>query len=460
MKKTVINALVVSLTALVMTGCSSMMEGLQSQMEVPTLENQANRVAIGMTIVRENNIMAFKMPISADAQWPALVSSDINETQDKFIIEALMDGPYFSTVHYSDAIQRKMLGSSASMSMLGDYANITAMLLNQKVKPLTKRAIQKIIIFYGEDEENWPNIFNFDSTLDNFVEFKDGNIKDIEAVTGDVYETLGEAVISLTPINLQKDLSVARAEMLDGYVEVASIKSEKGDLQTKLKADVARAQKQKDEDTDYTPLTTQEKLDIEKEIVLVDTRITEAESVADEKEAIYFELLDQAVVALESDINIDDENYVKLAKNVNIVSNEIQVGATQAYTAFGLASANIISSNIVLKFPRELESLAVAKANVPANLQDKYNERLVRLAKNAVYLLPNILIGTYYANKQSSLAEKYESVTNIIVLAHQAKVEQELAAKEAAEEAAKAEAEAKAELEAQEAEAEAQKTDK
>ncbi|WP_321778785.1 hypothetical protein [Sulfurimonas sp.] len=434
-KKLVINAVVVSLTALVMTGCSSMMEGLQSQMEVPTLENQANRVAIGMTIVRENNIMAFKMPISADAQWPALVASDINETQDKFIIDFLMDGPYFSTVHYSDAIQRRMLGSSSSMSMFGNYANLASSILNQKVKPLTKRAIQKIIIFYGEDEENWPNIFNFDSTLDNFLEFKDGNIKDIEAVTGDVYETLGEAVISLTPVNLQKDLSVARGEMLDEYVEVASIKSEKGYFQTKLKADEARTQEQKDEDNDYTPLTTQEKLDIEKEIILVETRIKAAESVADEKEAIYFELLDEAVVALESDINIDDENYVKLAKNVNIVSNEIQTGAIQAYTSFSLASANIISGDIVFKFPRELESLAIAKANVPIYLQANYDERLLRLVKNAVYLLPNILIGTYYANKQSSLAGKYESVTNIILLAHQAKVEQELAAKEAAEEA-------------------------
>ncbi|WP_324171064.1 hypothetical protein [Sulfurimonas sp.] len=416
MRRIVIHTIIVSLTALVMSGCSSMMEGLQSQMEVPTLENQANRVAIGMTIVRENNIMAFKKQISADAKWPALVSADISETQDKFIIDSLMDDPYFSTVHYSDAIQRKMLGSSSGMSMLGDYADFASSLLNQKVKPLTKRAIQKIIILYGEDKANWPNIFNFDSTLDNFVEFNDGNLQDIEAVTGDVYETLGEAVISLIPINLQKDLSVARDEMLDGYVEVASIKSEKGDLQTKHKIYITR---------------TQEKLDIEKEISFVETRIKVAESVADEKEAIYFELLDQAVVALESDINIDNENYVKLAKNVNIVSNEIQIGAVQAYTSFSLASANIISSNIVLMFPKELESLAIAKANVPINLQANYDERLVRLVKNAVYLLPNILIGTYYANKQSSLAEKYESVTNIILLAHQTKVEQDLSAQEA-----------------------------
>jgi len=398
------------------------MEGVQSQMEVPTLENQANRVAIGMTIVRENNIMAFKMPISSDATWPSLVAADINKSEDKFIIDSLMAEPYFSTVHYTENIQREMLGSSASMGMLGDYANITSAVLNQTVKPLTKRAVQKIIILYGRNKANWPNIFNFDGSLDNFLEFKDGKIKDIEALSGDVYATIGEAVISLTPVNMQKDLTIARADMLDGFAEVASVKSQKGELESELKAD---------------SVTTQEKLNLEKKIALIDAKISQAESIANEKEAIYFQLLDQAAVALESDINIDDKNYVNLAKNINIVSNEIQVGATQAYISFGLAASNIASSNILLNFPKELESLAIGKVYIPANLQSKYNERVMRLVKNAVYLLPNMLIGTYYADKQSRLAKKYENVTNIILLAYKTKIQQEAAAKEDAQKTSK-----------------------
>ncbi|MEA2092016.1 MAG: hypothetical protein U9O83_06595, partial [Campylobacterota bacterium] len=63
--------------------------------------------------------------------------------------------------------------------------------------------------------------------------------------------------------------------------------------------------------------------------------------------------------------------------------------------------------------------------------------RVARLAKNAVYLLPNMLIGTYYANKQSSLAQKYENITNIILLAYETKIQQEAAAKEDAEKALK-----------------------
>ena len=438
MKNFLYNGILVSAIAFTMSGCSTMMEGVQSQMEVPTLEKQANRVAIGMTIVRENNIMAFKMPISSDAQWPALMAADISEEDDKFIIDALMEEPYFATIQYTDALQREMLGSSASMNMLGDYANFASAVLDQKVKPLTKRAVQKIIILYGRDQNNWPNIFNFDNSLVNFLDFKDGNLKEIEALSGDVHGTIGEAIISLTPTNMQKDLSVAREEMLDGFGEVASLKSELGEFQGKLKADeVDEKKKEDDEKFEYTPLTSEEKLEIEKEMSVLETKVSEAESVADEKEAIYFELLDQAVVALESDINIDDKNYVKLAKNLNIVSNEIQTGATEAYTSFGLAATNIASSDILLNLATELESLALCKATIPASLDAKFNERVLRLGKNAMYLLPNILVGTYYAHKQSALAQKYEDVTNIILLAHEAKMEQEAAAKAAAEKAAK-----------------------
>ena len=413
-KSLTLNVVLVGFVSFTMSGCSTMMEGLQSQMEVPSLENQANRVAIGMTIVRENHIMALKMPISADAQWPALVAADINDSEDEFIINSLMDEPYFATAHYTELIQRKKLGSSASMNMLGDYSNLTSMALNQTVKPLTKRAVQKIIILYGRDRANWPNMFKFGSSLDNFLEFKEGKLKEIEAVSGDVYESIGEAVISLAPINMKKDLTLAREEMLDGFGEVASIKSQKGELETQLKEKRSKNRRQ-----------------IKKEIAVLEARVSEAESIADEKEAVYFGLLDQTLIALESDINIDDENYVKLAQNVNIVSDEIQVGATQAYASFTLAAGNIASSDVLKNFQKELESLAIGKVNVPANLQSKYNRRVEMLAKNALYIMPNILVGTYYATKQITLAQKYEDFTSIILLAHEAKTEQETAAKKA-----------------------------
>lgn len=444
-QKLLLHVVVTAMAIFGMSGCSAVMEGVQSQMEVPTLENQVNRVAVGMAIVRENNIMAYKMPISSDASWPELVASDINDTEEQFIVDSLMDDPYFATVHYTEMIQRQILGSSAAMkNVLGGFSNITAMVLNQTVKPLTKRAMQKIVILYGKDTKKWPNVFDFDGKLNDFLEFKDGTLKDIEASKGDVYETIGEAVISLTPTSLQKDLSQARVTLLEGYDKVASLNGQKGELEAKLKNDEAKSKSKAKEDVGYVALSKKQRKNIEREVKVVEERIKEAESFADEKEDIYFELLDQAVVALESEMNIDDENYVKLAKNINTVSDEIQTGAYEAYTSFGLALSNIVSSDIILKFPKELVSLGLGKIAVPANLQSKYNERVKRVVKNALYLLPNIFMGTYYANKQSNLAQKYENITSTIIDAYNVKKEQEAAALKAAQEAAKKAAEKKA----------------
>lgn len=436
MNRLVINATLTATALFTMSGCSALQEGFASQMEVPTLENQANRVAVGMTIVRENNIMAFKLPISADAKWPAMVSAEITPQDKQFMTNILMDDAYFSTVHYTKAVQRKMLGSGAAMSALGSYGNLAAQVLDQTVSPLTYRAIKKIDIFYknpnlkaksayGSDaryyqavRQNWPNVYEYDTSLDSFLDFKSGKMQEIDSPTGDVFDTIGAGVISLAPTSLQKDLEEARISMLEGYENVAEIASQKGQLETDMKSD---------------KIGQAEKMSKSEEIGKIDVQLDEAKSLADEKEVIYFNLLDQAVVALESDLNLGEENYVNLAKNINIVSNEIQSSSTEAYTAFALALANIVSSNILGKFPKELESLAVAKAHVPANLQNKYNVRMKRLAANALYLLPNAIMGSYYAHKQSVLAEKYENITNTIVIAAETQAEQNKAAADAAQ---------------------------
>jgi len=415
MNKKYFNFIFAVISVFVFVGCSTLQETLSSQMEVPTLENQANRIAIGMTIVRENNIMAYKMPISADAKWPVKVTSDINSTVKNFIDNALMSDPYYATQHYTKYIQRRMLGSSRSLGSLGKYANLTATILDQSVSPLVYRAFYKILIFYGYDSKNWPDIFNYDNSLKNFLDFKDGIFEDIDSPTGDVYESIGEAVISLAPIGLQKDLALARLEMLDAFDEVAIYKSKIGVIETKLK--------DKKNKSGYYEL--QQKLN------LLETKSKEAQTIANEKEAIYFELLDRAVFALQSDINLDDENYVKLAKNINMVAKEIYAGSTQAYASFSVALGNIASNNIIENLPRELECLAIAKARIPLNLQSKYNQRIARLVKNSFYLLPNVFMGTYYASKQLALAKKYENFTDIILLAYKTKQQQQKAQQEA-----------------------------
>ena len=415
-----------------MSGCSAVQEGLASQMEVPTLEKQANRVAIGMTIVRENNIMSRKMQISSDAKWPKKVSAPLTESEKLFIKKALLNDPYFATVNYTEPIQRKELGSGVLMNKMGGYGQLAATMLNQTITPLMYRAFHKIIIFYGKDKRNWPNIFNFDATKGNFNEFRNGKLLKVEALRGDVFDNVSDAFISLAPVNLQKDMQKAKEDMMDAYSEVLDLKREKADIETRLKQDDARksAKKQKIKvdmkiKMNYQPLTEQEKADLKQRLATLDEEIKQKESVADEKEKVYFALIDQAGVALQSDINIDDEEYVKLATNINLVAKEISDSSTEAYTSFGIAAAQIAANNIILNFPKELKTLAMAKAYIPLKLQDKYNIRIKRLIKNTIYIMPNVLMGTYYAHKQSVLADKYKEFTDIILEAYNAKLEQE-----------------------------------
>ena len=231
--------------------------------------------------------------------------------------------------------------------------------------------------------------------------------------------------------------------MLDAGEKVLKIKRDIATIETSLKRDEAQksAKKQKVNlkgieglPEDYRPLSDKEIEDLKEQEDVLKEQLDAAESVMDEKQQIYFELLDQAAEALKSDINLDDEAYVNLAKNINLVSDEIDEGATEAYTTFGVASGQLLGNQAIVHFGKELETLALAKAAVPLNLQDKYNKRIERLTKNVLMIIPNMMMGTYYAHKQAQIAQKYKEFTDIIVEAYNAKKEQEEAAKKAAEE--------------------------
>lgn len=424
-----------------MSGCSALKETFASQLEVPTLEKQVNRVAVGMTIVRENNVMGTQMEISGDATWPQLIASDLNETQEKVLKDILYKDPYYMTIHYSEPVQRQMLGGSASMNQLnqslGFDIGAIAGSVADPISPITYRAAQKLEILYGQDSKNWPNPFTFESSAKDFLSFKKCKLKMVEASTSDAYKTLDEALIALTPVNYQKDLKQAHRDLKKAEQKVASLKGDEGTLKTKLDQDEQKRNNMA-KNPDYTPLSDAEKEDINTNLTDLTTKISAAEANADEKEAIYFTLLDDATTALKSDIQLS-EQQIKLARNVNIISKEVENGASEAYSAFGVAVANIGAQPIIQNFPTELESLARAAAMFP-QFAEQFKIRIERLAKNAIYFLPNMGMGTYYAHKQSVLAGKYEDISEIIVEAADAKAE---ADKAAAEDAAKKEQEEK-----------------
>lgn len=433
MKKITANLLHVSIAATIVagiSGCSVLKETLASQAEVPTLEKQVNRVAIGMDIVRVNHVMANKIKISGDTTWPKLIATDLNTTQEKALAAILKQDPYYATIRHTEPIQRKILGGSALANQLngavGFDLGALAGAVADPISPLAYRAAQKAQVLYGDDPKQWPDLFSFDGGLKDFLEFKSGTLKMVEAGQSDAYETLSEALIALTPTNFQKDLTLAKSDLDKAQAAAAELEGQKSSLEGELKK------------------TPTNEVSLNAQIDALKPKIKQANTTADEKEKIYFTMLDSAVTAMKADIKLTDAQ-VSLARNVNTAAKEIETGATEAYGAFGVAVANIAMQPILQHFDNELRSLQAVSRHFP-QFSSQINTRIERLTKNAIYFLPNMGMGTYYAHKQSSLASKYEDITAVIVDAADAK---EKAEKKAAEEAAKEakqakEAEAKA----------------
>lgn len=392
------------------SGCvNSVKEGVTAVAEIPTVEAQANRVAVGMSVIRINHIIENKMPISSEANWPKLLSKDISGKQQNIIDKAISNDPYFATHQYSDPIQLKMLG--------GYFA--------PKVSPLTYRALQKFVILYGNNPKKWPDIFKYSTEMDTFLEFKDADKRQpkmVEAISGDAYPSIYEALISLMPTNYKKDLKSTREAMLRAFDEVAELKKEREELENILATD--RAAKSPDYKGDWQSLSSQEILDIKRQMAVLDQQITNAESEADAAQAVNYQVIDSALEQLKNEINLSKEN-VKLAKNIKLAMQEIQYGAGEAGVMFTLATTNIAARNVIENFPTELASLAASTATMPKKKRKLMGERINRLKDNTLYLLPSIGMGTYYAVKQYRLALKYEDVVDIILAADESRKEQQ-----------------------------------
>lgn len=388
------------LMAIMVSGCvNSVKEGMTAVAEIPTVEAQANRVAVGMSVLRINHIIENKMPISSDANWPKLLAKEISDEQYKIIENAVQDDPYFATHHYSDAVQLQMLG--------GYFV--------PKISPLTYRALQKFVILYGEDDKNWPDIFEYSTNLDTFLEFKEADKRQpkmVEAISGDSYPNIYAALVSLMPTNYKKDLEQSRDDMLKAFEKVAELKKEREELRNILETD--KAAKSKDYEGDWQPLSHQEKIEVNQQIEVLDEQIINAESDADAAQAVNYQFMDSAVEQLKSEINLSEEN-VRLAKNIKIAMQEIQYGSGEAGVMFTLAITNIAMRNVIENFPTELASLTASIAIMPPHKQKLMGERIRRLKENTLYLLPSIGMGSYYAVKQYRLAMKYESVVDVIL---------------------------------------------
>lgn len=382
-----------------LTGCASVGETMIVALETPTVEAQANRVAVGSGILRVNHHVINYMPISADATWPAQMAAEMTDQQRKVINKALENDPWFATRHYSDPFQLQQLGGYVAPG----------------ISPLTFVAYKKINVMYGDDPENWPNMLKYPSKLDQFLEFVDNDTKKpqrIEAVQATQYSNIFAAIVSIMPVSYQKDLETTNRDMQDAFDRVAMLKKDKADLSKRLEDD--KATKKRGYSGDLTPLSATEVMQFNEYIAVLDAQIKTAEEDADQKQNINFQVLDSAVEALKSDINLSAEN-VLLAQNLKLALDEVKAGAAEATVLYTLATTSLMTRGGLQNFDKELATLAQSSFFVPVNQRHLMEQRVARLVENVVYLLPSIGMGTYYAYKQNALAGKYRSVVEVVL---------------------------------------------
>jgi len=403
------NIILLALALFMMSACSAMQSGAESVVEVPSLENQANRIILAMGLIRTNTVIS-DMPISADASWPGELNDDLVFEENKQIIsDALENDPYIATHEYTDLFQKTQLNGFVFFGA-------------PRIGALTYSSLNRVVVLYGPNEDNWPTLFDMETELSNFHTFTDGRVKQVEASTSNVYPNVSGALISLMPINFQKELHDAHSQMIRAFFEVAELKALKGEKETLIQTNDNPV---KDENGVYPRrLSYEEVLMLKQDISALETSILQKQAAADEQESIYSNLLDEATEVLKSDIELDEEQ-VALANNILFASTAIKQGALEAGTAFALTTTILARSDIVKNFPKELITLAVARGSIPHRKLKLYDKRIARLVKNALYAIPAVAIGTYYSIKQAFLAERYESVAEIIVEADRLQKEEE-----------------------------------
>lgn len=397
--KGLINMILAVAAIFIMGGCSVMKSGAETLVEVPSLENQANRIIVAMGIIRTNTVIS-DMPISADASWPQELNDELVFEDNKQIIsDALEDDPYVATHEYTDLFQKTQLNGF----VLFGAPHIGA---------LSYSALNRVVVLYGPNEDNWPTFFDVETDLSKFHTFQDGKVKQVEASSSNVYSNVNEALISLMPTNFQKELQESHSQMSSAFFEVAALKALKAKKETQIQTNDNPIE---DENGVFpNRLSYAEIFDIRQEILELETSISQKQAAADEQESIYTSLLDEAAEVLKSDIELDEEQ-VALANNIFEVSSAIKQGALEAGAAFALTTTILTGSKIVKHFPKELITLAVARGSIPNRKLKLYDKRIARLIKNALYAIPSIAIGSYYAVKQAFLAERYESIAEIII---------------------------------------------
>lgn len=341
-------------------GCAA--EGVTALLEKPSMEKQINRVATATAVIKTNYLIINEMPISVDAAWMDSITASITPEQEKVILKKLENDPYFGTVHLTDIQSGNLIG------------------LLSKLSPLEKSLYQRIDTFFNE----YPEIYTLTGSIEKMIKFQGGTLKPVNAITGDSYKNLEDAVLSMVPANSKKELQVSIGEYKKAIGAVARKKATLGDMEKDSATKEANKEK----------------------IPVVEQEIKDLEKIADEKEKIMDEQWKVAIQNIDTNI---DEKKIALAKKIYAVLTSINDGAIQAGCLYTTAIAKTYQS--LGQLDKEVQRLAVATAVSPALMQ----KRLARLKDNAIMTIPNAFVGAYAIAKQKIFVNKYIDVVEKIV---------------------------------------------
>jgi hypothetical protein len=388
---------------------SAAMEGSSESssaiIESANIEQQVNRINVGINFIRLNTDILERMPISEDSEWVDNLTTTMTQDMYKNVLnlKSVKNDPYYSTVHISNAFLGRV---AIPMTMLNArlYHQMSAIYKNET---------------NGYKKNKLPDLNTLPSILDlkSYITFKDEpkvEVIDVAAINGNLFKNVEEATLSLLPESVQEDINEAKSDYKSAKDSVGQAESKVAVIETWLEDD--------------KNANSPEIADKKTELATAKAELEEAKAEFDVKEDIYFKLIESGIETMDNNF---DESKIKLAQKIDKLLNAIDNNAIGAGSLFTAATTHI-AKNGITTLEDELKAITLAQAakNLVGDQKDYLVYRASNLAKGIVLSLPNIAIGSFYAIKQVSLASEYQSIVDKILDGAKALEEQEKALEE------------------------------
>lgn len=371
-------------------------------MEGPNVEQQINRINVGIAFIRLNTVILNEMPISGDSKWADdLTTVMTTEMYTKIrSSDAVRNDPYFSTAMLTNLIlQRAALSLTSLNARL--YLQLNTIYKNSSNETTTDEHKRYSI----PDIYELPAFTNM-STFTNFGSINNGKEVskiEVDAIQYEKYANLEEAAISLTPRKYQQQLLQSRQDYKKAKKDVLKTEGDIVILQEWFKDDANFYHPQRESKHDS--------LKVAKETLKI------LKMSLDEADEIYTLLIKDAVSQIEA---FQGDDYLvqalPLAKKLDKLLATVDNNALATLSLFASATTHL-TKNGLGTLDQEIRALMIAKGarQLVRNQKAFLIQRLSRMTKGALMALPNISIGSYYALKQIREVSRYQTIVDKVL---------------------------------------------